>query len=192
MSNFCTRRKKKTPTLYWTRPSDMKCCVKEDRKKGGEEGHEGQWEDQELNNRMCSHNLDLEKTTQTFMLAGVTQQNVFSQPRFGQNNTNFHVVFLKQDSVSNDPETFSYVMKIYERGCAHSKTSHITLQRGFFGLTTEQLDFQFQARRFTWRSWVYLKLQCLWSRLRLGVVKTHSDVNNGNDFVTHIEFGKYK
>jgi hypothetical protein len=37
-------------------------------KEGGEEGHEGQREDQELNNRMCSHNLDLETTRQTSML----------------------------------------------------------------------------------------------------------------------------
>ena len=29
--------------------------------------HEGQRESQELNNRMCSHNLGLETTTQTFM-----------------------------------------------------------------------------------------------------------------------------
>jgi hypothetical protein len=48
--------------------------------------------------------------------------------------------FLKQDGVSNDPETFSYVMKIYERACAHTK---IARQRGFFGLTAEQLDLQF-------------------------------------------------
>jgi hypothetical protein len=34
--------------------------------------------------------------------------------------------FLKQDGVSNDPETFSYVMKIYESACAHTKTSQIT------------------------------------------------------------------
>jgi hypothetical protein len=86
--------------------------------------------------------------------------------------------FLQQDSVSNDPETFSYVMKIYERACAHTKTSQIALQRGFFGLSAEQLDLQFQARRCIWRSWTYLKLQCLCARLRLGVVKTHSDVNS--------------
>jgi hypothetical protein len=40
----------------------------ERRKEGGEEGHEGHREGQELNNRMCSHNLHLETTTQTFML----------------------------------------------------------------------------------------------------------------------------
>ena len=38
------------------------------RKKGGEEGHEGQRQNQELNNRICSHNVGLETTTQTFML----------------------------------------------------------------------------------------------------------------------------
>jgi hypothetical protein len=48
----------------------------------------------------------------------------------------------------------------------------------FFGLSAEQLDLQFQGRRCTWRSWSYLKLQCLCCRLRIGVVKTHSDVNS--------------
>jgi hypothetical protein len=66
----------------------------------------------------------------------------------------------------------------YECACAHTKPSQITLQRGFLGLTTEQLDLPFQGRRCTWRSWAYLKLQCLCSRLRIGVVKTHSDVNS--------------
>ncbi len=41
--------------------------------------------------------------------------------------------FLKEDGVSNDPETFSYVMKTYERACAHTKTSQIVLQSEFFG-----------------------------------------------------------
>ena len=85
--------------------------------------------------------------------------------------------FLKH-GVSNDPETFSYVMKTYERTCAHTKTSQIALQRELFGFSAEQLDLQFQARRCTCRSWAYLKLQCLCARLRLGVVKTHSDVNS--------------
>jgi hypothetical protein len=40
--------------------------------------------------------------------------------------------FLKQDGVSNDPETFSYVMRTYERVCAHTKTSQISLPRGLF------------------------------------------------------------
>jgi hypothetical protein len=57
--------------------------------------------------------------------------------------------FLKQDGVSNDPETFSYVMKTYERACAHTKTSQISRQRGFLGLSAEQLDLQFQGRRCT-------------------------------------------
>ncbi len=86
--------------------------------------------------------------------------------------------FLKQDVVSNDPDTFSYVMKIYERACAHTKTSQIAWERGFFGLTTEQMHLQFQGHRCTWRSCVYLKLQRLCSRLRLGVAQTHSDVNS--------------
>ena len=51
-------------------------------------------------------------------------------------------------------------------------------QKCFFRLTVEQMDFQFQSRRYTWRSWVCLSLQCLWTRFRLGVVKTHSDVNS--------------
>ena len=37
-------------------------------RKGGEDGHEGQREGQEFNNRVCASNLDLETTTQTFML----------------------------------------------------------------------------------------------------------------------------
>jgi hypothetical protein len=36
----------------------------------GEEGHEGQREGQELNSRICSHNLDLETTWETFMFYG--------------------------------------------------------------------------------------------------------------------------
>jgi hypothetical protein len=56
---------------------------------------------------------------------------------------------IKEDGVSNNPESFSYVMKIYERACAHTKPSQISLQRGFFGVTTEQLDFHFQGRRPT-------------------------------------------
>jgi hypothetical protein len=40
--------------------------------------------------------------------------------------------FLNQDGVSNDRETFSHVMKIYERACAHTKTIQIALQRELF------------------------------------------------------------
>ncbi len=40
--------------------------------------------------------------------------------------------FLKQDGVSNDPETFSYVMKIYERVCAHEiQSNSLSLLRLF-------------------------------------------------------------
>jgi hypothetical protein len=67
-------------------------------------------------------------------------------------------------------------MKIYERACA--KTSQIARETGFFRLTAEQLDLPFQGHRCTWRSWAYLKLQCLCARLRIGVVETHSDVNS--------------
>jgi len=81
--------------------------------------------------------------------------------------------FLKQDGVSNDPETFSYVMKIWKCVRAH-ETQPNNLTKG---LTGEPMDLPFQGRRCTWRSWAYLKLQCLCSRLRIGVVKTHSDVN---------------
>ncbi len=42
--------------------------------------------------------------------------------------------YLKEDGVSNDPETFSYVMNIYERTCAHTKTNQIALQRGLFSV----------------------------------------------------------
>jgi hypothetical protein len=45
LCSICTRRKKKTPTF------------------GGEEGHEGQREGQEFNNRMCSNNLNSETPT---------------------------------------------------------------------------------------------------------------------------------
>jgi hypothetical protein len=38
--------------------------------------------------------------------------------------------FLKQDGVSKDPEMFSYVMKIYERACAYTKTSQIDTHDG--------------------------------------------------------------
>jgi hypothetical protein len=69
-------------------------------------------------------------------------------------------------------------MKTYERACAHTKTSQISFQRELFGLSVEQLDLQFQGRRCTWRSWAYLKLQCLCARIRISVVKTHSDVNS--------------
>jgi hypothetical protein len=202
---------------------------------------------QDLNNRMCSHNLDSETTTQTFMLyarpsplcrvvvcpcdpwklkkhspywscdeskkacfsGGLTSFLVCARKFIwlhaflfsfvcmwhvactNKNLDNDRVTifltyasswsvrtFLKEDGVSNDPETFSYVMKKYDRACADTRTSQIVWQRGFFGLTTEQLDFQFQVRRCTWRSWKYLKLQCLCVRLRIGVVKTHSDVNS--------------
>ena len=40
------------------------------REEGREDGHEEQREGQEMNNRMCCHNLDLETTTQTFMMCG--------------------------------------------------------------------------------------------------------------------------
>ena len=59
-SLLITRRKKKTFNLIPQNVAWMK--------EGGEEGHEGQREGQELHNKMCSHNLDLETTTQTFML----------------------------------------------------------------------------------------------------------------------------
>jgi hypothetical protein len=48
--------------------------------------------------------------------------------------------FLKQDGVSSDPETFSYVWRnvwVYTRKppkYAHTKTTRISLQRGFLGL----------------------------------------------------------
>ena len=42
----------------------------------------------------------------------------------------------------------------------------------------EELDLQFQARRCTWRSWAFLNLLSWCSMLRLGLVKTHSDVNS--------------
>ena len=45
--------------------------------------------------------------------------------------------FLKQDCVSNDPETFSCLMPTYERACAHTKASQITRETRFFGFTTE-------------------------------------------------------
>jgi hypothetical protein len=43
--------------------------------------------------------------------------------------------FLKQDCVSNDPETFSCLLQTYELACA--KASQIARQKRFFGLTTE-------------------------------------------------------
>jgi hypothetical protein len=52
--------------------------------------------------------------------------------------------FLQQDSVSNDPETFSYVMKIYERVCAHTKTSQIALQRVFLGSPQNSWTYSFK------------------------------------------------
>ena len=55
--------KEKKQHFFWTSPSDRNVAW---RKEWGETGHEGQREDQELNNRMCSHNLDLETTTQSF------------------------------------------------------------------------------------------------------------------------------
>jgi hypothetical protein len=178
-------------------------------KEGGEEGHEGQREGQELNNRMCSHNLDLETTTQTFMLhARPSPQcpwvSVKRSPHWSCDESKkalcsgdlpsflvcarkfiwlhaflfSHVcmwhapirtwatervttflthasswsvrTFLKQDGVSNDPETFSYVMRTYERVCAHTKTSQIFLPRGLF--------------------WAH--------RRTAGLDKTHSDVNS--------------
>ena len=64
-------------------------------------------------------------------------------------------VFLNQDGVSNDPETFSCLMQTYERACARTKAIQIGQQKRFFGLTSEQFGRQFQ----TWRSWVCLKLQ---------------------------------
>ena len=85
--------------------------------------------------------------------------------------------FLKQDGVSNDPETFSYLMKTYESACTNTKASQIARQKRFLG-NTDQLrswsGLQFQARRCTWRTWACLKLQCLCARLRLGVAKTNS------------------
>jgi hypothetical protein len=100
------------------------------------------------------------------------------------------------------------------RECAHTKASPIVRKKRPFGLTAEQLDLQFQARRCTWRSWACLKLQCLWARLGLGVVKhiqmftpgllallhrhirTHYSREslmtwNGNDFTIPIEFGAF-
>ena len=39
--------------------------------------------------------------------------------------------FLKQDGVSNDPETFSCHKNIYDLACANTKTSQITRQDRF-------------------------------------------------------------
>ena len=43
-----------------------------------------------------------------------------------------------KDGVSNDPESFPYVMKTYERACAHTKASQISWQRGFSSLGSPQ------------------------------------------------------
>jgi ABC-type histidine transport system ATPase subunit len=40
-------------------------------------------------------------------------------------------VYLKQDGVSNDPETFSCHKNIYDLACANTKTSQITRQDRF-------------------------------------------------------------
>jgi hypothetical protein len=40
--------------------------------------------------------------------------------------------FLKQDGISNDPSTFSYVMKTYERMCVNTKDIQIVWHSGFF------------------------------------------------------------
>jgi hypothetical protein len=64
LCSFCTRGKK-TTFNFERCPSERNVVS---RKEGGEEGHEGQREGQELNYRICSHLLDLEITTQTFML----------------------------------------------------------------------------------------------------------------------------
>ena len=48
--------------------------------------------------------------------------------------------FLEQDGVSNDPETFSYVIQTYERECVYTKVNQIVWQKGFFGLTKKQVD----------------------------------------------------
>jgi hypothetical protein len=86
--------------------------------------------------------------------------------------------FLKQDCVSNDPETFSCLMKTYERVWPYTKDSQIARQRRFFGLTAEQLGRQFQAHRCTWRSWACLKLLWWCTRLRFGVVESHSHLKS--------------
>ena len=165
--------------------------------KGGsrETGTRRHREGQELNNRMCFRNLDLETTAQTFMLrahssplcasASVKRSSSWSCDesknfnKFLVRESSSRVCLLeKQDGVSSDPATFSYAMKTYERACAHTKGDQIVWKRGFWGLTAEQVDLQFQAHRCTCRSWACLKLQCLCAKLRLGVVKTHSDVNS--------------
>ena len=69
--------------------------------------------------------------------------------------------FLKQDGVSNDPETFSYLMKTYESACANTNASQIARQKRFFGLVTAPAGLQFYARRSTWRARSRLKLHCL-------------------------------
>jgi hypothetical protein len=48
-----------------------------------------------------------------------------------------------QDGVSNDLETFSYLMKTYESACANTKASQIARQKRFFGNNrpTPQLDW---------------------------------------------------
>jgi hypothetical protein len=66
--NLYEKRREKNKLVYFVfervpRPRNVAR-----RKEGGEDGHEGQREGQELNNRMCSDNLNLETTTQTFML----------------------------------------------------------------------------------------------------------------------------
>jgi hypothetical protein len=65
-SNLYEKGKKNFRTFHFLNASlEM---LREGRKEGKKEGHDGQREGQELNNRMCSHTLDLETTTQTFML----------------------------------------------------------------------------------------------------------------------------
>jgi hypothetical protein len=172
------------------------------RKEAGEGGHEGQRGGQELDDRMCSHNLDSETPTQTFMFHSrpipLCPYHLWNARLTGRVTSPTNM-FLRRSRFVSCVYTevhmtaclfvliclyvSCYLRRFhmswrYECACANTKPSQITLQRGFLGLTAEQLDLSFQGRRFTWQSWTYLKLQCLFSRLPIGVVKTHSDVNS--------------
>ena len=124
LCSICTRREKKNSNISFLNTSllDPKCCVKE--------GRRGR------------------RTWRTARRPGVKQQNMLSQPRFGDNNTDFHVASTPQPAMS-----LASVKRSPHWSCDESKKACFSGDLGSFLVC---------ARKFIWLHAFLFSYVCMW------------------------------
>ena len=70
-------------------------------------------------------------------------------------------------------------LNTHELSCGHMKHTTIHRPNRFVGLLHGSMELYFYTLCITWRTWLYSKHECLWTRLWLHVILTHSTLTPG-------------